>query len=215
MDRLAAFLFVLVVGLAGVVVAQWRLDLSAHAPITPRIVTQADALAPPIPSSMEVPALVDLTDTVDRPVFSASRRPAQASSEPVQDEPQLIPSASEPPPGVRLSAVVIDDGRRFALLQRIPAAATVRLEQGESVDGWMLVEVRTDGVTLEKNGRRHEIALRTFEPAPASPARVPARPEQRESPGQASPAREVMPPRQPRRPMRVPIRPVPEPGRSG
>lgn len=215
MDRLSASLFMLVLALVGVVVAQWLLGPTKHPPITPRIVTETDAVAPPIASSIELPALVDLTETVDRPVFSASRRPPQASPAPVPDETPVPTTAAEPPPRMKLSAVVIDAGRRFALLQRVPANDTVRLEQGESVDGWVLVEVRTDGVTLENGGRRHEIALRTFEPAPAPPAGVPPRPEQRESPGQAVPAREVAPTQQPRRPLRGPRRTVPVPGRSG
>lgn len=223
-DRLSAVLFVLVLGLAGVVAAQWRLGPATHAPITPRIVTDTDAIAPPVTSPAALPALVDLTETVDRPVFSPVRRPPQAPTAPAQEVAMPTQSADAPPPSVKLSAVVIEQQRRFALLQRLSAAGTVRVEQGDSVDGWTLSEVRPDGVTLEKEDRRHEIALRTFEPAPAPAATAPQRPGQGElprqaapiqRPGQAAPAQRIVPRQLPRRPLRGPRRQAPARGPAG
>lgn len=213
-DRLSALLFVLVLALMGVVAAQRLLGPSTHTPITPRIVAEADAIMPPVTPPAALPALVDLTETVERPLFSPVRRPPQAMTAPAQEE-VAIPalSANAPPPSMKLSAIVIDAGRRFALLQRPAASGTVRVEQGDSVDGWTLSEVRADGVTLQKDDRRHEIALRTFEPAPAPVRAVPQRPAQGEQPGQATPAQRAVPRQLPRRPLRGPRRqaPIPRP----
>jgi hypothetical protein len=202
-------LLVLVLGLTAAVLAQLRPGAAERAPIEARVVTEAIASAGPSPAPL--PALVDLTETLDRPVFSPTRRPAQvAAAAPVPEAPTMRNNEA-PPPDMKLSAVVIDAGRRFALLQRFPAGGTVRVAQGDVVDGWTLSEVRADGVTLRKNDQRHEIVLRTFEPAPAAPRRA----GQRESTEQAAPVQRVVPRPPPRRPLRGPRRLAPAPGVSG
>lgn len=207
-DRSSALLLVLVLGLSAVVLAQLRPGAAERAPVERRIVTEAIASAGPSPAPL--PALVDLTETLDRPVFSPTRRPPQAAATPVAEAAPMRPDAA-PPPAMKLSAVVIDAGRRFALLQRFPAGDMVRVAQGDTVDGWTLSEVRADGVTLRQEDQRHEIVLRTFEPAPVAPRRT----EQREATEQPAPVQRVVPRAPPRRPLRGPRRPVPVPGSSG
>ena len=211
-DRLSAMLLVLVLGLTAAVLAQLRPGTAERAPIEPRIVTETIASAGPSPAPL--PALVDLTETLDRPVFSPTRRAPQAAAAPV---PEAAPMRHDeaPPPDIKLSAVVIDDGQRFALLRRFPAGDTVRVAQGDAVDGWTLSEVRADGVTLRKNDQRHEIVLRTFEPAPVPAPVAPRRAGQRDATEQAAPVQRVVPRAPPRRPLRGPRRPAPVPGASG
>jgi general secretion pathway protein N len=207
-DRLSAMLLVLVLGLTAAVLAQLRPGAAERTPVEARSVTEAIASAGPSPAPL--PALVDLTETLDRPVFSPTRRPTQAAAAAVLEAPPMR-NGEAPPPDMKLSAVVIDAGRRFALLQRFPAGGTVRVAQGDVVDGWTLSEVRADGVTLRKNDQRHEIVLRTFEPAPVAPRRA----GQRDTTEQAAPVQRVVPRIPLRRPLRGPRRPAPVPGASG
>lgn len=211
-DRSSALLLLLVLGLTAAVLAQLRLETAERAPVEPRIVTAA--IAPAGPSPAPLPALVDLTETLDRPLFSPTRRPPQAAAAAAPQAPPMHPDAA-PPPDMKLSAVVIDAGRRFALLQRFPAGDTLRVAQGDTVDGWTLSEVRVDGVTLRNNDQRHEIVLRTFEPAPAPAPVAPRRAGQRDATEQAAPLQRVVPRAPPRRPLRGPRQPAPVPGPSG
>jgi len=211
-DRLSAMLLVLVLGLTAAVLVQLRPGAAERAPVEPRIVTAAIAPAGPAPAPL--PALVDLTETLDRPLFSPTRRPPQAAAAPAPQAPPMR-SDEAPPPDMKLSAVVIDAGRRFALLQRFPAGDTVRVAQGDVVDGWVLSEVRADGVTLRKDDQRHEIVLRTFEPAPVRAPVAPRRAGPRDATEQAAPVQRVVPRAPPRRPLRGPRRPAPVPGASG
>jgi hypothetical protein len=79
---------------------------------------------------------------VERSLFVVSRRPPPAPAE----------SASKPSSrsgqDLRLTAVAISEQGRYALIRSKKDNKTYRLKEGETVNGWMLAEVRPDGVTL-------------------------------------------------------------------
>lgn len=202
-NRLTVLLLVLVLGLCAVVAAQLHYLARPAAPIAARAAATPAMITSPAPAAVSMPPLAALTQTVERPVFSPTRRPEVAAQVEVEEAPSPASPAAQPPPALQLSAVVIEAGRQLALFRHASGAsgaATLRATTGESVAGWTLVEVRSDGVTLERGGQQHEIPLRTFEPAPVRPE--PAMP--RDAPGQAAPAPAVSPAQRPRRPVRGP-----------
>ena len=101
----------------------------------------------------------DFAEIVGRPLFTATRRPfvpsepAQARSEPAPAEPR------RPPPNVRLIGVVIDAGKKRALL-RTPEQPRGRwVEEGETIDGWLLRSVQADAAILAFGLGTHELRL--------------------------------------------------------
>jgi hypothetical protein len=120
------------------------------------------------------PPLLELTDTVARPLFTISRRPEEEPAETAPEakvETVVTPTA---PPALRLSAVIIEPDRRQALLIPKDGGAPMRVLQGAEVQGWTLSEVRDDAVVLSRGSARHELTLRTFEPPPQPVRRAPA-----------------------------------------
>ncbi len=115
----------------------------------------------------------DLTQTVERPLFDRSRRPAANVVDTGAPEPPPLPPGN--PPQVVLTAVVITDLDRVALLQVAGAEELLRLREGQEVSGWQLTQVTAEGITLAQGTNTHEVALRTYQPAPA-----PARPQRRQ-----------------------------------
>lgn len=127
------------------------------------------AQSPVAAKTVSVPGLEPLDSlvaTIDRPIFSRSRRPAPGpQSSPGQPvDPQTPPA----PFTLSLSAIVIDETDRAAYFSDSATGRFSRVAQGGEVAGWALREVRQDAVVLERNGQSRELQLRTYEPAPGA-----------------------------------------------
>jgi len=210
-NRTTVLLFLLAAGLGASLAVLPGLGLVDRGPIPARSGAPVDIENPPVADAVSGPLveLSDLTETVDRPLFAADRRPVQevVQEAPVVEQPAAVEAPTPPP--LELSAVIIDGARRLALFRLATgAASSQRAEEGGQVEGWTVSAVRPDGVTLERNGARLELALRTFKPPPAPPrAKAPVRPtqEQAQAPGRGAGTAASPQPR-PRRPLRGPRR---------
>ena len=220
-NRLSALLLVLVMGFGALAAWEWRnvavvstLVVAAAAQSTPLV--QASA-----PLSFAVAPLDELSQTVQRPLFSQMRRPTPAQT--AVDSRPLVPviTAKLTPLAIELSAVILEPDRQYALFRKAAQKGLLRAEVGQSVDGWLVSEIRGDGVSLERGTERQLLVLRTFKappvrraPARKAPRRKPAgrTPTGRKKAGRTprsrapraanpatSPAAEVQRPRRPRR----------------
>lgn len=120
-----------------------------------------DAIARP------VPALASLSATVERPLFAPSRRPPAVVTPSVTAPSQPAAPVTAPPEfGMSLTAVVFDADVRVAYFLKKSNGEFARLEEGESLDGWTLTEVREDGVTIARGPATESLDLRQYKPAP-------------------------------------------------
>lgn len=164
--------------LMAILFASWYLFELMRTPDAPASV-KTDASPPSdlaVPKlTMDVPALTEFKATLDRPLFSESRRPADPEDEEVAETtPEETPKAAVP---VRLSAVIIEEDEKSALLEETKSRTYKRVREGEAFEGWTLVEVRDDAVVLVSGGTRSEVELRNFEtPPPVQPRRPQRRP---------------------------------------
>lgn len=123
--------------------------------------------------------LSTLNVTVDRPIFSASRRPPQRavvapSAEPVAAAP---PAPAEPEhTTLMLIGAVVGDGDAIAVFVDRTTQKAVRLRQGDTHAGWQLSAVQAREVTFKKSGRSEVLALQRPETPAAGPAVNPALP---------------------------------------
>ena len=147
---------------------------------------RTDPIAEPQPTNTENPSLrrppppgnplwritIDsLSETRERPLFSASRRPPRPSpsppAPPVTNALSSAPAKPERPP-LTLQGTAIGKPRDIALVLDEVAKSSVSLRVGEAVQGWYLRSVDREAVTLGKGDRIVIVAL----PAPsASPLR--------------------------------------------
>jgi hypothetical protein len=134
----------------------------------------APANAPPTRTPMAPPLderpLSEFGEIVRRPLFTATRRP-YVPAEPTQRAAEPAPAVpTRPPPNVRLSGVVIDAGKKRALL-RTPEQPRGRwVEEGDTIDGWLLRSVEADAAIVALGGETHELRLYPT-PGPASAKR--------------------------------------------
>lgn len=96
------------------------------------------------------------TETLARPVFSPSRRPASAPAEPA---PASVPIETSQPLELTLAGVMISDAGRQALLVSPAAPSGEWVEVGSEVGGWRLVSVEAGSVEVTSPAGSRTIQL--------------------------------------------------------
>lgn len=115
-----------------------------------------------------LPPLASLSETVDRPLFSETRRPKEVAEAPSP--------AAAPTLNVMLTGVVITGDKRLANI-RTPDEPRVRLlSEGDSISNWRIDSILPDRVILSSGQRIEHVLLRKAEPPEA------ARPERASKP---------------------------------
>jgi hypothetical protein len=104
-----------------------------------------------------------LHDTVRRPLFERSRRAVEAPAP--LPPPKAEPMAPAPPPSVDRNAlsllgVVASEGRTIALLKRNQTGQNIRVEVGDTIDGWTVVRIEPQRVVLRQGDT--QVALQLF-----------------------------------------------------
>ncbi len=107
---------------------------------------------------VELPPLADFSAIVKQPVFTATRRAAPA------DLPAPV-AAAVPDSGLILgryilSGVIVTPSKRLVLLKRQGDGKTIRVSQGEELDGWTVEEITADVISLRSGARQERIVTR-------------------------------------------------------
>lgn len=151
MSRIVPLLLALGALAAAAALLRAGLEIPAiPAPPPPRGETPITA-TPPAPRLAPLPAYAAVTE---RPLFLADRAP----------QPPAAPSADAPRGMVfGLSGTIASGARRFALLRR-PDGKIDRLTEGQSVEGWRIVRIQSDRVTLESTQGTIEVRFASGPP---------------------------------------------------
>jgi hypothetical protein len=130
--------------------------------------------------------LGSLTATRERPLFSQSRRPPPrvvAAKPPAQPPPPPKPAEPEKPQLSLVGTVVGETGEGIGLFMSLTERTALRLKIGEDHKGWILREVRSRQVVLEKGQQiatlelpRHDLSKGGSVPPAAPTAVLPAPP---------------------------------------
>ena len=119
----------------------------------------ADAPAPVQESSSAALAnpaaaqsLERLSATVDRPLFSPSRRPPAPPPPPVARAPEP-PAPPPPPPDLVLSGIVMDGEGARAVVRVGAEKKNKRAQIGDDIGGWMVSQIEGRRLVLSRDGR--------------------------------------------------------------
>lgn len=189
--------------LLAVLVATTALELRHGVGDEPRAGAAAPAGSPPAPvtaPTFTLPGIERLAETTARPLFIPGRRMPEESDEPAAE--MTAPLRAPEIRSLALSAIVIVEDRRVALLNDVATGDLSRAREGDSVSGWRVLEIRDDSVVIENDSSRQELPLRTFAPPPLPPVRNPPTVAAQPSAGEAGPDEADI--RRPRRPRRGP-----------
>lgn len=158
-NLLIAALGALCVVLLGATATPWLVDPLDHigGPDAAGAVGAPPATALP---RFDAPPAESLTLLVERPLFTATRRPPPPAE-------MTTPAAAAPPPDTslilgryRLSGVVVTPDRRQVLLTRKGGSATIGVAKGELLDGWALTEVEREFIVFERDARKKTYIVR-------------------------------------------------------
>jgi len=103
-----------------------------------------------------------LHDTIGRPLFEKRRRPVEPPvvHAPVIQAPAAPPRRLPDPNALTLLGILLSEGRTIALLKRNPSGQNVRVEEGDTIDGWTIERIESQRIVLRQDGT--QIALQLF-----------------------------------------------------
>jgi hypothetical protein len=102
--------------------------------------------------------LDDLGDTLRRPLFERKRRPVEAPKVPASAP---LPTRQADPHALTLQGIIFNEGHSaIALMRRTLTGQSVRLQEGDTVDGWTVERIEAERVHLLQGDTR--IALQLF-----------------------------------------------------
>ena len=105
----------------------------------PEPLTQIPPVGAQIPIAPELLDDSEYDEIVDRPLFHPQRRV------PVVIEPEPEPIA---PPRIRLSAIIISNSVRVAVVQELESNQTHHVRQGDELNDWTIEKVSKNSVIL-------------------------------------------------------------------
>ncbi len=143
--------------LLGVALVPWLFDPADYLAAGPGALATVELAEAPIAPRFDPPPIEQFAAIVERPIFTATRRTARRQP--------VAPPAPASSRGLILGryqvvGVVVTPGNRLVLLKRLGGAETIRLKEGEEIDGWTLVNVTRNDVVLESGGRQEKIEVR-------------------------------------------------------
>jgi hypothetical protein len=113
----------------------------------------ADSLPPAEVLTVTLPPLEDLTETIERPMFSQSRRPAETATDPLG--PAVTTDLD-----FELVGIVIWQGQRIALVRSSAESRIIRVEVGGNVAGWVAVGIEPESVLFRNGKMDREVRLK-------------------------------------------------------
>jgi hypothetical protein len=138
----------------------------------PSIACAADG-APPgaaIVNPLATRSLEQLSATLTRPLFAASRRkaaPNPTSIAPPREEP---PDPPRPAPNVTLVGIISDPNGSQAVLRSGGSAKDIKMRVGDKLDGWKVTDIGKQNLTLALDDRTVSIVLFAEKPRPGQDA---------------------------------------------
>lgn len=103
-----------------------------------------------------------LHDTVGRPLFERKRRPVEppVARVPVAIPPTLpIPPRAADPNALTLQGILMSESRAIALLMRTQTSQNVRVQEGDTVDGWTIERIEPQRVILRQGDTQIALQL--------------------------------------------------------
>lgn len=147
---------------------EWARTISSHASIGRTIAVQAPNQTEASQRFVGHPwgelARDEIAEFVNRPLFSASRRPYSPPISPpaqpmIETRPRVEPKPQLPEPDVRLVGLFTADGERRAVLRDEASGEASTVASRDWVDGWEVRQIDRDMIELFHENRSLVVAL--------------------------------------------------------
>ena len=144
---------------AGIAAAPWIVDPLDY--IAPRETAAADGQRsqPLGPPSLDAPSLESLSEIVERPLFTATRRPAP----PAQPAPAKAAAEALDKSLIlgryKLTGIIVTPALRMVFVTVPGSRKTIAVARGKLLDGWVVSEVERQVIVLVSGERRKRIKI--------------------------------------------------------
>jgi len=126
--------------------------LAPDAAVPPGVAPVATAAGPLAEGDLALPPIETFRATVERPLFAATRAPAQIR--PAHEAGgELILGR------YRLTGVMIAKENTTVLLRPATGGKVIRLGRGQELDGWKVISITADQIVLSSGGKEQRIPL--------------------------------------------------------
>ena len=119
-----------------------------------------DISAGPVPPTRSLPPLGEYAAMVERPLFAPNRAPNPGANVAPVAGPAQKAGASTDPAEMILTAVMIAKGQRVAILESARGKSLHKVAVGENVNGWTLMAIEPESVSLKKGNEVKMLELR-------------------------------------------------------
>jgi hypothetical protein len=159
LSRLRALLTGLCAVLLAVLIAEVLVPVPQWQPPTPApLAVQAP---PPLVAPAPVPPISAFAQIGEHDVFDPRRAPLKA--------PPSVSGGVASLGDLSLVGIILDGGTKLAMLRVRGQPQAVALSTGASIEGWQVVGIGSDRVTLRGSGGQQVLLLSANKPAAASP----------------------------------------------
>ena len=114
------------------------------------------------PAGFELPALDEFNATIERPLFAEGRQP------PSEEELDAGTPVVSTPLTLKLMGVMLTPRQHAALLQDAKGKYK-RMRRNDTLDGWTLIAIADDKVTLQQGSQQKDLILLKPHPKPPAP----------------------------------------------
>lgn len=123
----------------------------------------------PSVADLALPPLETFSETLNRPLFTATRRPPSPLTSLHGQAAAPGPATPERtgPKGERLllgtyllNGIVVAADRKIVMLKHVGSGKTLRVGEGETLDDWTVASVTADQVTLRRGDREEKMSIR-------------------------------------------------------
>jgi len=129
---------------------------------------QAARLLVPSPADFSLPPLETFSETLNRPLFTATRRPPSplASLQGDAGPPAPTPPAATGPKGEKLvlgiyllRGIVVTSDSKLVLLKHATTGKSLRLTEGQKLDDWTVATIAPDHLVLSRGDQKQSVTL--------------------------------------------------------
>ena len=130
----------------------------APAPAAPAPAARTPSLA-----DLELSAIESFAETLNRPLFTATRRPP-SPIEAVQGQTTTAKTAAKGEKVILgkyvLRGVVVTPSEKLLLLKQMATGQALRLREGDALEDWRIASITADRLVLSRGGAEQKVSLR-------------------------------------------------------
>ncbi|MGQ0676966.1 MAG: hypothetical protein ACT4N4_12890 [Rhodospirillales bacterium] len=125
---------------------------------------QAGPAAPPSLADLDLPPVESFAETLNRPLFTATRRPPSPLDVLQGQRAAPTPAATKGEKVILgkyvLRGVVVTPERKLLLLKQLSTGKSLRLGEGDALEDWRIASITAEHLVLARGDKQERVSLK-------------------------------------------------------